>query len=775
MNIAQLKRGPKKHQESKYSFESIGREHSGQHTTEPRNLQISNGGLEQSELQSIASGIQVMEQDAFKPSAYFVTQNTMPQNIQNSQLDFDYDFAANFALDPNVMLSDFTKPAPNKIDYQEPIQIDPLVLNYYTELNPKLAVKQELDQFLADTLQVSNAAGANLLIPELPWISTSFYVHLISMYFTYYHKCNPLIEETLFMEHLIPINKHHGMLLNSIYAIGCQYSRSPKLYQAPFYTPQKAFDYFINRALSLTPAPEVWGSINSDSLEICQAALLLSSCDYTAQKSHTWMMSGMAIRLALKFEMFSSKIHHDFFSTYGKIQKFNVACIGKERQRIWWGALMNDLFSCLSTGAPLLINEEEYVGTMTDFNLTVQKAGFSFGSEELNPIQNQSSIRSHGEQNTEKWMPFFSGFPKDTIFGASDLSSDVFSKESYSFFQIGHLFSDMNAFAHVIQLSFLTRRAIRLVQGFDNGKVEEKYKFLSQLISSKIGSLERLHDSLIMWFEHLPLEYKLWNNLNVCLSENMDAIDSLSANQGKRLSPLGVLLNMLFFCTMSILHQSNTGEVTKSYTIHGNLNDWQSTNFTSPRNKTFRLCSSLLIEGTFDSKDILRMSYRALIYLLRRTYGEYMPPSLTVVPPSEIVSSSIHSTLMMPVVIALLSQKEYTAKLIEKKQPDFTWDSTGIEPLEKVILPVLDNIGQVWSLAYAHANNLRSIVDKLCEKTFPNQHSNHTPSVMTSTTTRSNFNLPIPIPNSEKIKKPFQSKEKSWHDLRNEFEDEFLL
>lgn len=47
------------------------------------------------------------------------------------------------------------------------------------------------------------------------------------------------------------------MLLNTVYAIGCFYSRSPYLYQNPFYTPQKAVEYFISKALAATPPPEV--------------------------------------------------------------------------------------------------------------------------------------------------------------------------------------------------------------------------------------------------------------------------------------------------------------------------------------------------------------------------------------------------------------------------------------------------------------------------------------------------------------------------------------
>jgi hypothetical protein len=347
MNIAQNKRGPKRFNQDQNSFQSI-----------QQNNNLS-ANISNQQLQAQLLGKQQLQQDQIDAMQLLQTSQTIQANrgqlhqnnnpflfdYNQSQLEFDNDFVGNFNLDPTLMLSEFIKPSSFNTQgntfpvQQEALQIDPVVLNYYTELNPKLTVQNELDQFLADTLrdmtQTTKTDGThpNLIIPELPGISTNFYLHLISMFFTYFHKNCPILHESSFLENLVPINKHHGMLLSVIFAIGCQFSRSPHLYQTPFYTPQKAFDYFINRALALCPAPEVWGSISSDSIEICQAALLLASCDYKAQKAHSWMMFGMAIRLTQKFEMHTSVVQHDFFSTYGKIQKFHIACSEVERQK----------------------------------------------------------------------------------------------------------------------------------------------------------------------------------------------------------------------------------------------------------------------------------------------------------------------------------------------------------------------------------------------------------------------------------------------------------
>lgn len=67
---------------------------------------------------------------------------------------------------------------------------------------------------------------------------------------------------------------------------------------------------FLYRALSCTPAPETWTSITTDSLSICAASLLLSSLDYAQNRSHTWMMTGMAIRLAVRLELEKREAEH---------------------------------------------------------------------------------------------------------------------------------------------------------------------------------------------------------------------------------------------------------------------------------------------------------------------------------------------------------------------------------------------------------------------------------------------------------------------------------
>lgn len=99
--------------------------------------------------------------------------------------------------------------------------IDPEILNLYSQINPKiLSFSNNLNGFLQrdanGAVSIPTEAflfgPVNLTIPELPGLPPELFLHLISMFFTYYHLTLPVIQETQFFENLIPLNKHHPML-----------------------------------------------------------------------------------------------------------------------------------------------------------------------------------------------------------------------------------------------------------------------------------------------------------------------------------------------------------------------------------------------------------------------------------------------------------------------------------------------------------------------------------------------------------------------------------
>ncbi|KAJ2995193.1 hypothetical protein HDV02_001019 [Globomyces sp. JEL0801] len=613
----------------------------------------------------------------------------------------------------------------------------------------------------------------------------------------------PILDEKLFMENLIPVNNHPPMLLNIIYAIGCHYSRSPQLYQVPFYNPQKASEYFINQALISTPAPETWASISSDSISVSQASLLLSAYDCITHKTHTWMMIDCSTEERKRF-------------AYSKFLMYN---------RAWWGTMMCDLFLTLSTGTPLMINELDYIETITSPSGQMSPTTCPLAEADISVIQTQiRSKKQNSANDSDKWMPFFSGFPKDTIFGASDVNSECWGRQSTGFFQVNHLFSKSDDITHLMQLSFITRRAIRYVTAPKVPTCQtQSVSLLTNLIPTSTSEIVRLHDSLILWFESLPIELRFWKSLEGLTSNSaleMDNYCSLNADQ--RLSSTAVLINLLFTATISLLHQKNA----ESSSINFSPNNANASN----SNHMFRISSSMLSRGVFDSSAMLRLSYKGTCYLLKRVYGQYMPPSPTIIPPSEIVGTPVISALIMPVVIGLLSQQIYAGKLMEtgsRLSLSAHPETVGVDPLESVIFPVLDNISQVWPVAKTHANSLRQLTQQLQSKLNSSQNSNQiaslwqkssfhadttSPSQPTVTTTPT-FNIfsrtnevnqtaqlqftnngingtqgtvnvanvaPTPAASitsadQNEVVNSGAKTDMNWHDLRNAFEDEFLL
>jgi hypothetical protein len=452
---------------------------------------------------------------------------------------------------------------------------------------------------------------------------------------------------------------------------------------------------------------------------------------------------------------------------------------------------MSDLFLTLSTGSPLLINEVEFFDSILSTNSHKSKFNFPLAKGDIVALQTQQSNRNDDHQlgESDKWMPFFSGFPKETIFGASDINSKAWAEQAFGFFQVGHLFSNLNDMLHVVKLSFITRRCIRYSKSpaapLNTGSPELSY--LYNLVPQGPFDIVRIHDFLIMWFEELPTEFKLWTSLDCLISENSQDIDRFTIlPEGVRLTATGVLANLLFFTSLSVLHQTNADCSALKFDEQGNyINE---ATLSKPHN-SFRVASSLLSQKSVSSCDILKLAYRGLIYLLRRVYASTVPPSITSVPPSEIVGHPIIPTLLVPPAIALLSQRDYTAKLLESKRTGDIPTAHGVESLEAFLLPVLDNIGQIWGSAYTAASGLRDQMEKIRDKlqgdtrrtsmfqTFnPSAasalHFQVTPANASSTMegVQSKF--------ADALKQGSQDsevKEKSWQDLRNEFEDEFLL
>lgn len=366
----------------------------------------------------------------------------------------------------------------------------------------------------------------------------------------------------------------------------------------------------------------------------------------------------------------------------------------------------------MSTGAPLLINETDHSDTFSYSATQPPSINTGVGRLELesNPIVNQgSSYKKSDGDASDKWMPYFSGLPKDTIFGAGDANSELWARQTLGFFQVGHLFSDLEIMGYVMQITFFTRRALRLSMASSkpnifasaaNSSSSLGKSLINSLLPNNSEEVEQIHNSLLTFYENLPPSLGLWSSLQVFVSENIQDLSTYCTfTDMQPLGSLTVLLNLLYFSTLAILHQKK-GSSPSLYNVC-----LKSTGNTS----------ACLVT----SNDVVRIAYRAQIFILRKVYGLACPPQATTIPPSAIVSSSILSTLLTIPATALLhstpSSSPLVSKLLEGWAPNTfipiqeQIDPTGIDSLESVLLPVLENMGQVWGgAAGGHAATLRS-------------------------------------------------------------------
>lgn len=490
---------------------------------------------------------------------------------------------------------------------------------------------------------------------------------------------------------------------------------------------------------------------------------------------------------------------------------------------------MNDLFSTLAFGSPLLIDEEDFTDSFLH-SFSVQPSSSTMVQSITNPITNQQNLKNLVQSRTmsmfsplsanipfvadKKWLPYFSGFPKDTIFGASDVNSVAWGRQSFGFFQVGHLFSSLDDMGHILQLSFLVRRAVRFSIHGSSSSANKSDRDSGSIIASCLYSVlptrqqefVKIHEALIVWWHQLPASYRFWDSLDVGGGGN-DALKRLCiSNNPLPPSPNTVLINLMFFAALTILHQGNVTE--SASTLFG----------MSIKNRNSKSTS----------KDIIRFAYRAHVFVLRKIYGLQSPPQLNTIPPASLVSSPIIPTLLMCTCTGLANFEMYRGKLEEEYMPNAfvplheQEDASGVDPFRAMMVPVLENIGQVWPSALKHVESIQNGAYKfLRPMTFGVQEERHpdmllsrhqnvafggeavVASVPTAVNSWTEFNdagttqalreqwfsnVPVEANGDSNHSGPGENQHsadvlpsagekepKSWRDLQNEFEDEFLL
>lgn len=346
--------------------------------------------------------------------------------------------------------------------------------------------------------------------------------------------------------------------MNAIYGIGCYYSRHPSLFQAPFFTPHKANQFFINKSVMSFPPPHSKDFQSFANLEIAQAGMLLTSWDLSVTTSRTWMMCGISHRLISRFNMAQAENTPDFIALNTANAVQNLSCTPKERKRLLFSFLLTDLYLAISGSASMVINEADYVNAINDVASFPNRS-----SPKITGVLNEfltgstfNRVPQNDSADMDRWKPFFSGIPKDNLFAGTESTNERWTVEKpRDFFQVSHLFSSLDEVCHLVQLSFITRRVIRFVKKMESSTPNDAVNVLHNLFSPKSDNESgEIHDALINFYHLLPAEYRLWASFEF-LTGDCDPSSHCSVRKGSRMSALSVNINLLFFYSLALLHQ----------------------------------------------------------------------------------------------------------------------------------------------------------------------------------------------------------------------------
>ncbi|KAJ1536522.1 hypothetical protein HK096_010085 [Nowakowskiella sp. JEL0078] len=448
----------------------------------------------------------------------------------------------------------------------------------------------------------------------------------------------------------------------------------------------------ITQAASLIPDSAGKQTKGFEQLETCQSSLILSLSEYGASVGEKqWMFSGMGCRLAQKLDLPFEETVDDFLSYMNGRPKPAISCSRVERKRTWWACLVVDFCNSLTTATPLMINENEYAPTMMDDHTLLSR-----DSESTNSIliDSTSQLLSIDDGNRDAWKECLSGFPKYTIFEKYRYDQVPESSDVYS---IKHLYSSNSETLHFMQLNFLVRHVMRLNLTSSGKNFSLNRSAVSLLsLTTQPANLLTLHDELIQWYERLPPSFRLFDSMEVLMGLNYQNVyfSSIVAFS-KRLSSTCVTTNLLYFCTLVLLHQRRVSTPALK-------ND-----------PAFRI-STTQTRSLFGSLDICVMAYKAQCHLLRLVYAsnKQFPLSTEMVVPPELASTPMTPCFLMLTALTLLSSKDHAGALIAdpSNSPPVTFANGELDSLQALFIPIIESLSKVWMRGSVQAKQLRDLL-----------------------------------------------------------------
>ncbi|KAI8825106.1 uncharacterized protein EV422DRAFT_517462 [Fimicolochytrium jonesii] len=587
----------------------------------------------------------------------------------------------------------------------------------------------------AATWKLSDLKSDDLQLPAslATGLPDDFHLHVITLYFTYFHPSYPIIDEPTFFKSLLslrarsrlatgtpddssPRSMHPSIegskqddasgklgvfdgaseaLLNAIYGIGTLYSAHPHVASVGGRIPlSERFIQVARRSLR----------IGSDAIARC----LIDTCTFGCTvntPSEMELLPGtwrIAQKQQLAFDSPYSSLYH---VANGRQAPTDTQPAGKQaKKRAWWGIFSLDTFTALCTGYDFLVDEARYMGALLDteslcrvatHTLAAEKAvqdsryGLTFAPSGIqmwaSPEQESSVVDTTPEL---VWDAAGLGSPRCTIFQfSSECTSGYSAAQQLSTpaeSSADQLVTSLSDVQPHIRLSIFLRKIIR-------GTTQANQNTPAQVAA--------LHGKLMRLSTSLPLDVRRY----VAIGQPLTATDYV-----KHLSPTSVHTILLFLASLSVLHQMR-------------LEDTSIMHDTTVLGAT---ATGTSVNTSMTSLGVCCAVYTRAVALLDSIYAARFATSLNdgptdngtlsalsapapPYPPHELVALPFTPVLLALTAIPVLSSK-HGQVLVNASVGHIGTAPSDLPCLERGILPALDDIAMVWPRASCYAATLRS-------------------------------------------------------------------
>ncbi|KAI8815966.1 uncharacterized protein EV422DRAFT_510203 [Fimicolochytrium jonesii] len=617
----------------------------------------------------------------------------------------------------------------------------------------------------------------SLISPELRFpqsirgdLPDGFHLHILNLYFTYFHPTFPIIHEAAFFASLVakpkppPLSdagersqqgtpsdeasmvdtqeedgwrgyvgsfdgddsnlgtnhppEGHGAvseaLLNAVYAIGILFSAHPCLQVLGGRI--KAGERFIRRARdALHKGSDV---VARCLIDLCTFGCTVNTGGEMELFPGTWRI---AQKQQIAVEQPCGTLYHVLNGR--PAQTDGMVASREERKRVWWGLFFLDTYTSLCTGYDFQIDEGRYMESLLDPHSLCRSVPHPLAAEK-GILESRYCVTTPGRgadnqvepyptpenPGFEDWRLAILGTPTDTIFDHSSGTASS-SPTSPADSEIQKSTQQANASFAMSQMSVQPHIRLSIF-------LRKMLRIMTRPPQSASEQVSPLHLKLMQLANSLPADIRPY----VYLAGSPPVIEP-----GRLSSPVSVHTLLLFLASLSLVHHPHIADGRVVHDIMGPLDRGEIP--TDPR------------ITTMTSLDICLAVYARINQIVesiyadrRRSTGATSPAPTTptapsastppIPPPPQIVALPFTAVLLAVPAIPVLSSRHgaLLSSTAAKKSPPVsnTASQSPSQPppptLEQILLPALDDIATVWPRASCYAAALRGWAEVVRER-----------------------------------------------------------